>query len=107
MTLAFVGVIIIAGEPRLEGNLDSVTLVLVGASIWAAAQIMVSKLKSISGFTILAWVAVMATPQMLVASLVFEQDQWQSIVSADIYDWSIVVYLGIVMTILTNHIYQH
>jgi len=107
MTLAFVGVIIIAGEPRLEGNLDSVTLVLVGASIWAAAQIMVSKLKSISGFTILAWVAVMATPQMLVASLVFEQDQWQSIVSADIYDWSIVVYLGIVMTILGYSIWYH
>jgi O-acetylserine/cysteine efflux transporter len=107
MLLAFVGVIVIVGEPRLDGNIDSVTLLLVGASVWAAAQIMVSKLKSISGFTILAWVAVMATPQMLVASLVFEQGQWQSVVNADMYDWSIVAYLGVVMTILGYSVWYH
>lgn len=107
MSIAFFGVFVIVGEPRLENNLESVALVLSGASVWAVAQIMVSKLKALSGLTILAWVALMGSPQMLLASLVFEQGQWQSIASADLGDWSVVLYLAIVMTALGYSVWFH
>ncbi len=107
MSIAFFGVFVIVGEPRLENNLESVALVLSGASVWAVAQIMVSKLKALSGITILAWVALMGSPQMLLASLVFEQGQWQSIASADLGDWSVVLYLAIVMTALGYSVWFH
>ncbi len=107
MSLAFVGVFVISGEPRLEGSLDSVALVLTGAVVWALAQIMVSKLKSLSGITILAWVSVMAAPQMILASFIFENGQVQSILSATLVDWSIVLYLAIVMTALGYTVWYH
>jgi O-acetylserine/cysteine efflux transporter len=107
MGLAVVGVIIIAGEPRLDGQLDSVLLLIVGSAVWAIAQIMVSRLKGISGITILAWVAIMATPQMFVASLVIEDGQWLAITTASLVDWSIILYLALIMTVLGYSVWYH
>jgi O-acetylserine/cysteine efflux transporter len=107
MGLAFAGVVVIAGEPRLSDSLDSVALVISGAVFWAIAQIMISRLKSLSGITILAWVAVIAAPQMLLISLVIEEGQWHSIVSASLVDWSIVFYLSFIMTVVGYSIWYH
>ena len=107
MGLAFAGVVVIAGEPRLSSSLDSVALVISGAVFWAIAQIMISRLKSLSGITILAWVAIIASPQMLLISLAIEKDQWRSIVSANLVDWSIVFYLSIIMTVVGYSIWYH
>ena len=107
MGLAFTGVIVIAGEPRLNDSLDSVALVITGAVFWAIAQIMISRLKSLSGITILAWVAIIATPQMLLISLLIEEGQWESIKSADLVDWSIVFYLSFIMTVIGYSVWYH
>ncbi len=107
MGLAFAGVVVIAGEPRLSGSLDSVALVISGAVFWAIAQIMISRLKSLSGITILAWVAIIASPQMLLISLAIEKDQWHSIVNASLVDWSIVFYLSFIMTVIGYSIWYH
>ncbi len=107
MGLAFAGVVVIAGEPRLSGSLDSVALVISGAVFWAIAQIMISRLKSLSGITILAWVAIIASPQMLLISLAIEKDQWHSIVNASLVDWSIVFYLSFIMTVVGYSIWYH
>ena len=107
MGLAFLGVFIIAGEPRLEGHIDSVILLVAGSAVWAVAQIMISRLKGLSGITILAWVAIMAAPQMLIASLIIEDGQWQAITSASLVDWSIIFYLAFIMTVVGYSIWYH
>ena len=107
MGLAFIGVIVIVGEPRLNDSLDSVALVITGAIFWAIAQIMISRLKSLSGITILAWVAIIATPQMLLISLLIEEGQWESIKSANLVDWSIVFYLSFIMTVIGYSVWYH
>lgn len=107
MGLAFIGVIIIAGEPRLNDHLDSVFLLIVGSSVWAVAQIMISRLKGLSGITILAWVAIMATPQMLLASFFIEEGQWLAVTTASFLDWSIILYLALVMTVLGYSVWYH
>ena len=107
MGLAFLGIFIIAGEPRLEGHIDSVILLVAGSAVWAVAQIMISRLKGLSGITILAWVAIMATPQMLIASLIIEDGQWQAITSANLVDWSIIFYLAFIMTVVGYSIWYH
>ena len=107
MGLAFAGVVVIAGEPRLGDSLDSIALVISGAVFWAIAQIMISRLKSLSGITILAWIAIIASPQMLLISLIIEEGQWHSIVSADLQDWSIVFYLSFIMTVIGYSIWYH
>ncbi|MDC1318778.1 EamA family transporter [Candidatus Thioglobus sp.] len=107
MGLAFIGVLIIAGEPRLDGHLDSVILLIAGSAVWAVAQIMISRLKDLSGITILAWVAIMATPQMFVASLLIEDGQWLAITTASFIDWSIILYLAFIMTVLGYSVWYH
>ena len=107
MGLAFIGVLIIVGEPRLDGHLDSVILLIAGSGVWAVAQIMISRLKDLSGITILAWVAIMATPQMFVASLLIEDGQWLAITTASFIDWSIILYLALIMTVLGYSVWYH
>ena len=107
MGLAFIGVLIIAGEPRLDGHIDSVILLIAGSAVWAVAQIMISRLKDLSGITILAWVAIMATPQMFIASLLIEDGQWLAITTASYIDWSIILYLALIMTVLGYSIWYH
>jgi len=107
MILALVGVLIIVGEPRLEDSLNSALLLIAGSSVWAVAQLMISRLKGLSAITILAWVAVMATPQMLIGSLILEEGQWQAMMTADWVDWSIVLYLALIMTVIGYSVWYH
>ena len=107
MGLAFIGVLIIVGEPRLDGHLDSVLLLVAGSAVWAVAQIMISRLKDLSGITILAWVAIMATPQMFLASLIIEEGQWAAVTTASLLDWSIILYLALIMTVIGYSIWYH
>jgi O-acetylserine/cysteine efflux transporter len=98
MLVAFVGIAIIAGRPQLAGSTQSVALVLAGAFSWAVGQVMVKRLGHVGGFTLIAWVAVVATPQLFIASWIFEEGQLDAIRSAGPLVWGVVAYLGLVMT---------
>lgn len=100
MLLAFAGIALIAGEPGYEDNLASILLVAGGAFTWAVGQIMIKKLGVVGGFTLIAWVAVLAAPQLFVASWLFEDGQAQAIANAPPVVWLAIVYLGLVMTAL-------
>ncbi|MDH3379673.1 MAG: EamA family transporter [Gammaproteobacteria bacterium] len=98
ITLAFVGVILIAGEPRLHSQWGPVLLVIGGAFTWALGQVMIKSLGKVGGFRLIAWVAVFAAPQLFVASWLVERDQLVAIRSATPIVWYAIVYLGVVMT---------
>lgn len=100
MLLAFIGVTLIAGEPRYEDNLFSILLVVGGAFTWAVGQIMIKMLGVVGGFTLIAWMAVMAAPQLFLASWLFEDGQMDAIENAPSIVWMAIVYLGLVMTAL-------
>ncbi len=100
IAIAFAGVGLIAGEPRLGQAWGSLLLLAGGAFSWALGQIMVRRLGEVGGLTTIAWVAVFAAPQLFVFSFVFERDHLAYIASADWVVWSTVVYLGLVMTAL-------
>ena len=107
MALALGGVAVIAGKPRLEDNLGSMALVASGAAVWTVAQVMVSRLKTVPPITVLAWVALMATPQMAIASFFVEEGQWQAVTNASLQDWSVVLYLALIMTALGYSVWYH
>ena len=100
IAIAFIGVGLIAGEPRLGQAWGSLALLAGGAFSWAMGQIMVRRLGEVGGLTLIAWVAVFAAPQLFVFSLIFERDHLAYIASADWVVWGTVVYLGLVMTAL-------
>lgn len=100
IAVAFAGVVVIAGDPEFKGGLYPVFLVLIGITTWALGQIMVRKLGVEGGFTLIAWVAVFAAPQLFIASAMIERDQLQLIRDAGWQLWATVLYLGLVMTAL-------
>jgi len=108
IALAFSGIVMIAGQPQLQDDLLPVFLVIGGAFTWAVGQIMIKKLGGqVSGFTLIAWVAAFATPQLFFASWLFEEGQIQAIRTMNWIGWAVVVYLGLVMTALGYSIWYH
>lgn len=107
MALAFVGVVIIAGEPRLQGNLLPVLMVAAGALTWAIGQVMIKALGPVGGFTLIAWIAVFTAPQLFVASWLVEEGQLEAVRAASWVVWAVVIYLGVVMTAVGYGIWYH
>ena len=116
IAIAFIGVGLIAGEPKLGGAWVSMFLVIGGAFTWAIGQVLVRTLRGLDGLTILAWVAVCATPQLFVMSAIFETGALDAnlleaparlleapatmiglMQSASLTVWLAVIYLGVVM----------
>ena len=100
ITLAFVGVWQISGEPRIAEAWWAVLLLSGGAFTWAIGQVMIRQLSDISGLTVTAWIAVMAAPQLLVMSLLFEDGHIAAIAAAGVIVWGAVLYLGLVMNLV-------
>ena len=99
--LAFAGIILIAGQPNLRGQLFPIAMTASGALMWAIGQIMVKNLdKEVDSFSLIAWVGVFSGPQMLLASLIIEEGHMNAIKHATWVGWGTVLYLGIIMTAL-------
>jgi len=100
IAMAFIGVALISGEPKVASAWLSVLLVIGGAFTWAVGQGMTRALKDISGLTVTAWVAVFAVPQLAVVSLIFEENHIEAIRTAQPVVWGAVLYMGLIMTAL-------
>ncbi len=98
--VAFIGAVLIIGEPKLQGNLLFAFLVIAGAFTWAVGQIMIKKLGNLGGFRLLSGVALFAAPQLFIASILLETGQLEQIRTATSAAWGAVVYLGLIMTAL-------
>ena len=100
MAIAFGGVALIAGEPRLGGQYGALALVLGAAMCWSVANIQIKRLEGVSGMTLNAWMAVFATPQLLLGSLFLEDGQWAALTAAD---WRIllaIIYQAVAVVVI-------
>jgi O-acetylserine/cysteine efflux transporter len=100
IAIAFVGVVLIAGQPKFIGNLTPIFLLIGGGITWASGQVMAKKVSHIGGFRMTAWFAVLVAPQFFLGSLLLEHDHLAVLRAADWRGWAIVLYLGLGMTAL-------
>ena len=99
--IALLGIMILIGGPALSNKVFGIILVLSGCLIWAFGQVLIRKYTSgLSGFQLTAWVGVMASPQMFLASFFIEGNPVPFLLAAPLSAWGTVVYLGIVMTVV-------
>jgi len=101
MLISFAGIILIAGQPSLRGQMLAIFLTTSGALMWAVGQIMVKRLENPpSGFALTAWIGVFSGPQMILGSFIIEDYQLQSLVEASWIGWGVILYLALIMTAL-------
>ncbi len=99
--ISFAGIVLIAGQPSLSGQLYAILLTGAGAMMWAVGQVMVKRLENPpSGFALTAWIGVFSGPQMILGSFIFEDSQLESLSNASWIGWGVILYLALIMTVL-------
>jgi O-acetylserine/cysteine efflux transporter len=97
MAVAFAGVALISGEPRLDGQYLALAMVIGGTIVWAVANVQIKLLTEVNGTALNAWVAVFATPQLLLGSLVLETGQWHALAQADWNAFLAILYQAVLV----------
>jgi len=97
MTIAFAGVAIIAGEPRLDGHYVALAMVICAACIWSVANIQIKFLGEINGMTLNAWIGILAAPQLALGSWFLEDGQMTALAAADWRAYASIVYQAIIV----------
>ena len=95
MAISFGGVALIAGEPRLDGHYVALAMVIAAACIWSVANIQIKLMGDIDGLTLIAWIAIFATPQMALGSYLLEDGQGAALAAADWRAWASVAYQAV------------
>lgn len=105
MAFAFGGVVLIAGEPRFQGDFGALGLVVAAAFLWAVANIQVKRMNGIDEMALLAWMSVMAAPQLFLLSWLIEDGQFAAVGTATWRGWGSVAYQALVVVALTYGIW--
>ena len=93
MALAFAGVVLMAGEPRFEGVLAPLGLVVFSGFLWAISNLQAKRLSEVDGVSLNAWVSAFAAPQVLLMSFFLEDGQLQSLTVAEPIHWAALAYM--------------
>lgn len=94
ISLSFLGVMVISFDPVVFTYIDGLLFVVASALVGSVGTIFQRQIKNVGVFELQAWVAVAAAPLMLGASALFEQDQFDLVMSASLLDWSGVFYVA-------------
>jgi O-acetylserine/cysteine efflux transporter len=100
MALAFLGIILIGGEPRMAGSLLPLGLIVAASFLWAVGNIQLRHLRAVSPMALNAWLALFAAPQMFLASALFEDGQWEAMATAGWRGWGAIAYMIVFVTII-------
>jgi len=108
MIIAFAGVLLIAGEPRFSADPWPLLAVIGAALAWAVGNIQVKALgDEIDAVTLNGWIAILAAPQLLLASWLIEGPQWQHIPEASLVSWAALLFQAVVIAIFTYWIWYN
>ncbi len=107
MAIAFAGAYILAGAPRVAASSGSYLLVVAGAFMLAVATVQIKDLGKVNVFTLNAWVAVLAAPQLLAVSWFLEDGQMAALSAADWRGWAAVVWMALAVTIVCHGLFYH
>ncbi|MGB3225227.1 MAG: DMT family transporter [Desulforhopalus sp.] len=89
IALAFGGVMVIGFDPVVFNHLDAILWVTGAAFVMAVATILMKQCPNLGVFRLQAWIALVASPSLLLLSLIFESGQVEILSNVNIIDfWS-------------------
>ena len=95
IAVAFSGIALIAGAPESANALLPLFLVIFGTLSWGIAQALIRLIGRDDGRATIAGISVIATPQLLILSLLLEHDQTAAVLTARPIDWCGVLLLSV------------
>jgi O-acetylserine/cysteine efflux transporter len=101
MLLAFLGVALVAGEPRFGSDPWPILMILGAALVWALANVAFKRIGAIHPFALSGWMAFFAAPQLCLTSWVLESGQSTAVAAADWRAWAALLYNAVVVTIIS------
>jgi len=100
MIVAFIGVIVVVGEPRFSGSMTGILAIfmcMTASLAWAFSNILIKKLGPVNNTSLNAVIHLLAAPQFVVLSLLFEHGQADAIMNAGWRGLLLIAYLAIVI----------
>jgi O-acetylserine/cysteine efflux transporter len=94
--VALAGVAIVIGLPNEPPPLWPVTLVILGAFVWALGQLFARRFGRDDGMGILRANAYGSVPQLTLATLLFERGQIEAVASAGLLEWGMLAFVGVI-----------
>jgi O-acetylserine/cysteine efflux transporter len=101
MLLAFLGVVLVAGEPRFGSDPWPIAMILAAALVWALSNLVFKRIGAIHPFALSGWMAFFAAPQLFALSWVLETGQSAAIDAAGWRAWAALLYNAVVVTIIS------
>jgi O-acetylserine/cysteine efflux transporter len=94
--VALAGVAAVVGLPHETPPILPVIYIILGSLFWAFGQVLARKLGRDTGIIQLKGMALAGLPQILLATYLFEQGQWNSVVTAGIEQWLALAFCTVV-----------
>jgi O-acetylserine/cysteine efflux transporter len=97
---AFTGVVVLAGAPGVADDWPGLSMIVAAALAWAVANAVIKRYGPFDTTMLTAWMALLATPQLLVLSFALEQGQWHALAQASPAAWAGLAYTVIGSTVV-------
>jgi len=105
--LAFTGVVVIGFDPHVLSQPDALLLALLSAFFQALGSIYLRRIVGVSAMNFQAWTAILSLPLLLSLTLVLENGQLESILSAQPLHWASVAYSAIGASIAGHGLFYY
>ncbi len=92
VTLAFVGVVVLAAGPDLPAKALPLLLVVGAAFAFAVSNVLTKRYGPFDPLMLMGWSSLLTVPQVLVMSLLLEYGQLASLIAADARGWLALAY---------------
>lgn len=103
--LAFLGVLIVGFDPLVLGQVDVLAITLASALFQALGSIYQRGIRGVGVLNFQAWTAVVALPVLVVASLLTEQGQFETLATAQWGTWASVAYSAVLASIVGHGLF--
>jgi O-acetylserine/cysteine efflux transporter len=102
---AFSGVVVIAFDPAMVGDLAALAAIAVSAFCYALATMFARALRGVGAFAMNGWMAVSGVLPLGLLSLLFESGQWQAIATAGWPQWGVLLHSALVVSLI-GHVWM-
>lgn len=100
MVVAIAGVVVLAGEPRPGTEVWAVALITVAAMVWSFGNILMKQLSGMPANTLNGWMALFATPQLLVVTWLVGDAHIEALADAGWGFWAALAFQAFIVVML-------